>query len=320
MNRRLILWKGALSVAVSLGFFGLAVSGISAGAQDSVELLPHWKAGDTVRYDVVKSRQRTQGDQVTLKATTRTDLEVEVMSAGTDAAVLSWTWGETKFDDPRQAENPVARTMTNLTKGQRIVLEVNSRGAIQGVRNWEALKDTSVKVLEVLTNELIAAGVDQATVAKTRAQVGAMFANKEQIEQLVTRDAQLFFLLLGRPLNKREPVEFETQLPNPLGGESFPSRVRFALKNIDGKLGIANVAVTQTVGPEDARRIMEKTLNDAGQRSGNPGADAPKAMTIEATADYNVERSSGWVRNFTHTRVTKFGAASQEDVVTVTRE
>jgi hypothetical protein len=317
------LWKRARSIAVMLGLGVLLVSGSrAAAAEGSVELLPRWKKGETLRFEVVKSRQRAQGEKVTFTGATRTDVAIEVMSAGKDAFVLGWTWGETKFDDPRQAENPVARTMTNLLKGQRIILEVDSRGVIHGVQNWEALKESSAKFLEALTDELSAAGVDRATVAKTRAQVGSMFSSKQQIEQLGTRDAQLFFLVLGKPFNTREPVEFETRLPNPLGGESFPSRARFALKDIDGNLGVANVTVTQTVLPEDARRIMEKTLTDMGQGSGKPGADAdaPKAMTIDATADYSVERSSGWVQRFTHKRITKTGAASQEDVVTATRK
>jgi len=212
--------------------------------------------------------------------------------------------------------------MANLLKGYRLVLELDSQAAIQGVQNWKELKELSTKLLDDLTNELKAAGVDQATTAKVRTQAASIFATKQQIEQLGTREAQLFFMPLGVEFEKGKPVEFDDKLPNPFGGESFPSRARFSLKEIDKKLGVAKVTWTQTVATEEARRIMEKTLKDMAQRLGKPvpQANTLKTLTLEDSAEFSVELASGWIKAFTHKRVTKTEGTLQEDSLTITRK
>jgi hypothetical protein len=263
-----------------------------------------------------------QGDKVTLKTTTRTDLEIHVVSASKDAYAIAWTSGETRFDDPGQAENPLIQRVANLLKGYRIILELDSRGAIKGVQNWNELREASVKLLDALADELKAAGIDRATVAGTRDQVASMFETKQQIEQLATREAQLFFMPLGIEFKGDKPVEFEDELPNPFGGAPFPSRARFALKEVDSKHRLAKVTWTQTVASEDARRIMEKTLKELAQRMGKavPDADLLTTLTLEDAAEFSVELSSGWIQSFTHRRVTKAERMLQEDLIAVTRK
>src|SRR5207247_977646 len=112
-----------------------------------------WKKGEKLRFEMVKSRQKVEGAKVTLKVTTRTDLEIEVLSASKDAFLVAWTFGETTFDDPSQAKKPLVQKMTNLLKGYRIVLELDSQAAIKGVQNWRELKEASTKMLDTLTDE-----------------------------------------------------------------------------------------------------------------------------------------------------------------------
>jgi hypothetical protein len=127
---------------------------------------------------------------------------------------------------------------------------------------------------------------------------------------------------LGIEFEGGKPVEFDDKLANPFGGEPFPSKVRFRLKEVDRKRGVAKLRWTQTVASDDARRIMEKTLKDFAQRLGKPVADADllKTLTIEDSADFAIEISSGWIQNFTHKRVTKTEGSSRADVVMVSRK
>src|SRR5262249_3806810 len=152
-------------------------------------------------------------------------------------------------------QNPLVKQMTNLLKGFQIVLEIDSSGSIEGVRNWKELKKRSAKLLDTMTEELQKGGVAKAMVARACAQVASMFATKEQIEQMSTRDAQLFFLILGRAYPPSKALEYEDKLQNPLGGEPFPSRAVFSLKAIDKKSGRAVVTWKQTVDPKEAGRV-----------------------------------------------------------------
>jgi hypothetical protein len=300
----------------------LTVPGLADGAEDSLEVLPRWTKGEKARYEIIKTRRTAQGKSITRKTTTRTALEIEVLSANDDGYVLAWTLGATRFDDPKQAKDPLIRRMGNLLKHKRIILELDSQAAIIGVQNWRELKESSAKMLDVLTEELNAAELDQGTIAKMRSQVASMFATKQQVEQLCTREAQMFFMPLGIELAPSEPFEYEDRLPNAFGGEPFPSRAQFALKAVDRATGRANITWTQTIPPDDARRIMEETLRNLARRLGKPVPDEEqlKNLVIADTAEFVLEVSTGWIYSLTHERSTKTEGTSQEDVVTITRK
>ena len=318
-----IFWKITTGVITAAGLlYVFTVPVFAEETDDPVEVLPHWQKGDKARYQIIKSRRRAQGKSVTLNSKTRTELEIEVLSTENDGFVLAWTLGQTQFDDPKQAKNPLIQQMSNLLKDQRIILELDSQAAITGVQNWKDLKKSSAKILNVITAELKAAGLDEATIEKMREQIAFMFATKQQVEQMCTREAQIFFMALGVELSPSEPLEFKDVLPNPFGGEPFPSRAQFALKTVDRESDRVIITWKQTIPPDDARRIMEKTMRKMAERLGKPAPDEEllKSFSIEDSAEFVLEASTGWINSVTHKRTTKSDGTSQEDVITIKRK
>jgi hypothetical protein len=316
-------WKRLSVVALASWLLCLPVMPLSAaGAAESVEVLPRWEAGETARYEMIKTRRKTQGTQVVLNATTRTDLEIEVLGKDDDGSVVAWTLGATRFDDPQQADNPLVKVMSSLLEGQRIVLELDAEAAITGVRNWNELKDSSANRMQAIVAELNTAGLDQATIAKLQRQVASMFATKQQVEQMCTREAQMFFMALGIAVAPSEPLEYADSLPNPLGGEPFPSRAQFNLKAVDRASDRATITWTQTVPPDDARRIMEATLRAMAARLGRPvpNAEQLESLTIEDRAEFVLEISTGWIDRLTQVRTTRTEGDVQEDETMITRK
>lgn len=293
-----------------------------APAADSVDLPLGWQVGQRLQYEMVRSGRKTRGDEATANATTRTDLEIEVLRADADGYLIAWTHGETRFDDPRAAANPLLQRMANLIRGLRILLEVDAQANVVGVRNWQELKDTIEKILSSISDELKTSGIDPAMVSKVTGQLASMYATREQVETMCTREARMFFLSLGGQFSTTEPIEYQDRLPNPFGGEAFPSRASFVLKGVDRPSQRATVAWTQTLDPEHVRRIMEKSLQDLAARVGGPvpEADALKDMTVEDTAEFVVDMSTGWLDHLSHTRLVKTGTTTQEDVLTIARK
>src|SRR5688572_16838387 len=161
--KRILLKEATRRFAAILAFVLLAVGTVASAAVDSFELHPRWKKGERVRFEMTKSREKARLDKLIFKTTTRTEVEVEVLTATEDAFVLAWTLGETKFDDTNETQNVLVQKMANLLKGHRMVLELDSQAGIQSVQNWRELKAASTKRLEILSTELKAAGIDPAT-------------------------------------------------------------------------------------------------------------------------------------------------------------
>jgi Regulator of ribonuclease activity B len=318
MTRR----RGWDAVASAIVFAGMLVAGRADAAEETVVLVPGWQAGEKVRYDIVRTRRKTQPDKPVSETVARSSAEIEVVSASEEAYVVAWTHGGTTIDAASPEQDALAKKMSDLVKGLRVEIEMDSEATITGVRNWKDLQATLKKSADLICEEMKAKGLDADTVAKIRTQMAQIYGGKMLVEQHCTRDPQRFFMVLGYGFEDGKPVEYEDKLPNPFGGEPFPCKARYSLRSVDRKLGVATVDFKQTFVEEDARRIMEKTLKDMAERMGKPVPDGEglKSFSVEDTAEFRVHLASGWIESLTHKRATKSGGASQDDIVTFTRK
>ena len=209
-------------------------------------------------------------------------------------------------------------------KGQQVILEIDSHGAITGIRNWRDLKTATLKTMETLlaqTQDSSSRNTDQVLLSKLRAQWESMFATKQRIEQLCTRDAALYLMVLGRGYTRHAPYEYGSVLPNPLDGEALPSRTSMALKSYDDASGHAVITWNQTADPHASARILESTLNAMTARLGRnrPEEEFPKTIALYDNAEAVVDRRTGWVESLTLVRSMQLGSRTQVDTTAIVR-
>lgn len=320
------LSQAVMGRIVGFGFtvllFCLTLSSVAGQSNKPTEVLPNWETGQKTRYEIVKTRKKTQGELVTLNMTARTGLEIEVLEVNDEGYTLAWTFGETEYDDPKFREDPLVKQMSNLLKGHRIILELDPQAIILGVENWKEIQGSTEEMIEVLTKSLEAEGLNKTKIEKLGQQVASMFATKQQITELCTREAQIMFMAIGVELVPSQPLAFEDKLPNPFGGEPFPTRAAFTLKENDADSDETTIKWRQTLVPDDARRIMEATLKTLAERIGGPVPDADQLLkfSVEDQAQFVFEKSTGWIHSATHKRSTRAGGNTQEDTVTFSKK
>lgn len=316
-HKRVVPVTFAFAVLLSI-----VVTAGTVGAQDKVDLLPRWRVGERLRFEVAKSRRRKRENGATLNATTRTDLNIQVIEASERSFVLRLTYGEVRFDDPEIAATPLAKQTADILRGLQIVLDVTPEGGITGVRNWQELQTAASRVIDALMRELRSKGLDAAALELVRAQVARAFSTRESVEQMTTRDAQMLFVVLGRSYTQAQPIEYTDELPNPLGGESLPTRASFTFDKLDPATKRATISWRQSVEPAAARRIIENTVREMARRVGKtpPDGELLKSLTIDDKAEFTVDVATGWVQKLTHTRSTATGDNSQQETLAITRK
>lgn len=307
--------KGIFLPVTALAIIGF-IPWPAAIAEEAVKILPRWKQGEKVRLERIGTRQRMKDGKVTSEsAPATTAVELEVLKAMERGYLLAWTWGESKFDNPREASNPFELQMANLLQGLRMVIEVDSDGAIGDVRNWRELKSTSDKMISTAIAAFERAGVEKDRLAKVEVELKGMFETKERAKRAWMKEIGLYFLPLGLSIDRSKPVAFDDELPNLFGGDPFPTKAEFGLKAYDKASGRAIITWKQTPDPEKFRTVLEKTLKDTVKRAG--GQPIPEAafrtLTFEDTAEFTVDVPTGWVHHVTHTRTFKADGVTQED-------
>lgn len=301
----------------------LPLTGFDDVTRRSVEILPHWKQGDSFDVIMTRARNKSVDGQSSLSGKTHTRVTIDVLSADDKGYLVGWTAGETTFEDPAPSES-FLRQVVGLMKGMQIVLQLDERGTIRGVQNWKELRNETLKVMDALlakTPDSQKGSADQTLMSNLRAQWETMFTTKEQVEQLCTRDARVYFMVLGRKYVLNEPYEYNDLLPNPLGGDPFPTRARSILKTFDKRSGQAVLSWNQTTDPEQAARILESMIKDLAARRGkkSPEEAFAKTISMEDKADIVVDVRTGWVNRLTLTRSVNLGTRTQTDTTTIVK-
>ncbi|MEI8014252.1 MAG: hypothetical protein WCH20_05370 [Nitrospira sp.] len=301
----------------------LPLLGLTDIQSHSIEVLPHWKKGDTVRLEITRARVKSADGKSTITGKTHTDFAIEVLSANDDGYLVGWTAGKTKFDAHSQAEHSFLGQVVNLMNGRQIILNIDSHGAIRGVQNWKGLKATALKSLEALatTEDLQKEKVDKARMSNFQAQWESMLGTKAQVEELCTREAQVYFKVLGRGYTHNDPFEYEDLFPNPLGGEAFPTHARMALNTLDQQTGRAVITWSQTADPTQVARILDSMIKEMSARLGREPLEGefPKAISMEDHAEIDVDVNTGWVKTLKHARSVNFGTRAQVDTTSIIR-
>lgn len=301
----------------------LALSGFDALTRRSVEILPRWKKGDSFALTITRTREKSVDGRSTVSGKTRAHFSIEVLRADGNGYLVGWTAGDTTFESSLPSET-FLRQVVDVMKGKQIVLQVDDHGTITGVRNWKELQRETLKAMDVLmakTPNPHNGNTEQTLLSNLRAQWETMFATKEHVEQLCTRDARIYFMALGRRYALNEPHEYDDLLPSPIGGDPFPTRARIILKTFDQQSGQAMLSWNRTTDPKQAAQILESKIKDLAARRGkkSPEEGFVKTLSMEDKADIVADVRTGWVDRLTLTQSVNLGTRSQIDTTTIVR-
>ncbi|MGE0471127.1 MAG: hypothetical protein AB7L09_14260 [Nitrospira sp.] len=289
----------------------------------SVEIIPHWNKGDKIELMVTRVRDKSLNGRSAVLGKTHTRFSLEVLHVSTQGYLVGWTVGATTFDVPAPSES-VLRQVVGLMQGVQIVLQIDPRGAITGVHNWEVLRSEMLRNLDGLLakrSDSQRGQPDQGIMTNLRAQWDTMFSTKAQVEQVCTRDAQLYFRILGRTYTWDQPYEYQGFLENPLGGDPFPTRADIVLKSFNRRSEHAVLHWNQSADREQTDRIMRSLVKDLAARKGKhvPEKGFLQAVGLENHAEIEVDVGTGWVSKLTETKSVTLGTRAQTDTTFIIR-
>lgn len=308
-----------------LVLFSLPVLSLADVPHHSIDVLPHWKKGESFGLEITRTREKTVDGKSMLMGKTHTSFTIEVLGADDEGYLVGWTAGETKFGTSTPAAQSFLRKVADVMKGLRIVLEIDPQGTLKGVRNWKELKVAALKVMETLlaqTPDSQDGNADNILASKLRAQWESMFATKERIEELCTREARTYFMVLGRRYTQDTPYEYKALLPNPLAGDAIPAQASMALKTFDRQSGQAVITWNHTADPHQSARILESTVKAMTERLGQnrPEGEFPKTIALQDNAEVVVDVATGWVETLTIVRSVNLGTRAQVDTTSIVRK
>lgn len=282
-----------------------------------------WTPGEERSYTISKTRNKSKAGKTGSDVTSTTDVKITVIDASSTGYLIGWQLGETKLNDPKLSANPIFQSTSNMLNGFELLLEVSSDGSILGIQNWKEVQNRSNAVVEELISFLKDnSALSDTQIAQFTQQIKSMYSTREQIVQLTTREAQVFFFTLGKRYRLAEPIAYELNLPNQFGGEPFPAYATLELESLDTETNLAKVVWEQYLDEAESSRIMLNTMTALAKSMGQPAPSKSEIPDIEVSdiGEFKIEASSGWIQQLEHTRTTTTGEDSQSDIMVITKK
>lgn len=283
----------------------------SVAIAEPVVIVPKSSAGEAFNLVLTKSRQRQIGTQQAQRNKVETPLEVRVLEAGPNRAVVAWTSGETRVLEPKTAPDANTKALLDLGKGVRMEIELEGPDWTPRLRNYEEVKVRFDKIVD----QVLTMARDEKERAQLKQVLDRMFASREAVEASLLKDAVIYFFPLGKSVEAAKPLTYDTVISTPLGGRPIPARGVVKLVSTDPKAGKATLEWTQTLDAKAAGEALKAWMERTSKQLGKPMPPDDKLPRFEISdrGEFVIRTASGWPDSARHTRkiVAPGGAETQ---------
>ncbi len=264
----------------------LLVEGQSRAAEPEVALPSDWSVGTAVRYEVVRIKENTRGDQFG-RGEVRTPLTLEIIERTKAGYRIALGYGRSKVIEPKNL-NAAQERMVGIADGLHYVLRTDDAGTPEELVNAAEVSETYRKVLGEIRKTLEESGLPEARIKQSLAMIEPL-TRPDRVSATAMKEPNIFFLLTGASFVSRRAVEYDDQLANPLTGKPMATRARMVLKVVDREKGEANLEWSQ---------------------SPKPGS-LPDGVTMTDKSDYIINLKTGWPRRISYERVIASGSTKR---------
>lgn len=295
-----------------------------AAAAPTIKWVNPWKAGTTLTYaaeDIeieIKAGNR-QHDRTTSNETVR------ITQATADGFQQTWTSTDPRYDviEGDKSLEPAMRDMAAKLEDLAVVIALDKDGNYAKMENVaevaSRLREATRPIVALSFEQQIAkqdGKVDEEARKKAAALMEGVLDRMTQpamVEAMVGRDIQSYNGFVGIDIEPDQAYELQTELPNPMGGPSFPAKLTFSLSVSEEDPDDLFVAFEQTIDPEKGAKAAQAVAESLiGEEHKDKLEGAIKAIDIKDEGLFVVHRPTGVVEMFESTRTTKI--ADQEKI------
>ena len=284
----------------------LLAGAFAAHAQD-ITVMPNLREGDTFQVELTRTRQNTTRPQQ--NGESRTVVTVQVISSSPDGTLLDWAPGETEFDNPLMAGDPLIANASEAIRGIHFRLMLNAEGELTGLANEDEVVPKLQSVVDTLVQEL--SGNVPAEQRQAFKNLIDQVLSPAALISSATREAEIYFSLSGVELTAGESVDADIQVPNPFGGGPLTAQFRVELKSVT-----PDSAMLATTTVYDAEMLREMTLRLL-QQTGRPPSPEEVAslpsMILSDDGQYRYDRELGLMREVIVNRRVSVAPMSRHD-------
>ena len=289
--------KLIFTIALLLGLESMSQGQINA--QDStVQVIGYWSIGETQSYVISNEKYKIKNTDTISQEIIKSEVDITIKDSTSNSYLIEWIYKDFQI----QGDNKFIKKLMSISENIPILLRTDEFGTIQGVENWEQLRDEMSRSTEVLKVEF----KDIPNIDLIISSVQELFQSKEIIETRGIDVVRQFYRYHGGAYKLGEQLNRVVKVTNIYGGEPFDANVTVILDEINVNDDNSIIRMSQTIPPKQiadaACQFMNKLLG---------AMDAPKIEREDLAKFENQIDSAtrvhgtGWIIYSVQTKIIK---------------
>ncbi len=210
--------------------------------------------GATYRWVSVNERT-TESPKGKQSSKVTTPFSLSVLKRTKEAFVVELKYGKSELLS--SAESPEIQkflsVVQEIVQSLKFRIVVGNEGEILDVQNFDEVQS----VVSELINKL---AESTKLPEQMKTQMQSMFSSKQAIVGVLLKDIPLLFVGASADINAKTPINYDTELPNPLGGAPFKASGITTISRIANSSNTFRLETRQTVDPESVRQIVAQLV------------------------------------------------------------
>ncbi|MEF3077385.1 hypothetical protein [Winogradskyella poriferorum] len=230
-----------------------------------VSFVAYWSIGDDYDFKVSKVKREWKNDVLTKKDSSQYIANFKVLDSNDKSYKIQWTYknnivstfqekAENIFDD-KEAVNQILKK-NDLSK---VIYKTNELGEFLEILNWKELGESTKLLLQEMLNSFEKKNPEKVSELRNAINpIIEIYSSKQGIEQLAINELQYFHFPFGLEYDITEPIEYEQELPNVLGGKPIIADATLTFEEVDFENSFCSLKEETVINPDDTKRVVKE--------------------------------------------------------------
>lgn len=254
-----------------------------------VSFIAYWSKGDSYDFKVTKVKKNWTNDSLTKNDSTQYIANFKVLDSTESNYKIQWSFKNNLINTYKENLNKIYEDKNAINEivqkydVTKVIYKTDEFGEFIEITNWQEISSFMSKMLEELERSIQIRKPDKVNeVKKAIAPLAQIYSSKDGIEQLILYELQYLHFPFGSEYDINNPLEYEQELPNLVGGEPIKGNAKLSIEEVNFNEFYCVLKEEVVINPDDTKRQVIMLLKKMGIE-GRKAEDIMKTAVLDIT-------------------------------------
>ena len=222
-----------------------------------IAFVSYWSIGDSYNFKISKIKKQWKEGKLTKDQKEDYIANFKVIDSTENSYTINWSYENDLGNTYKIPEKLLDRF--SKYKITEIKYKTSEVGYLIEILNWKEVGDTMnsmiVDIIEVLGDK----DEMKKDALKTALQpFKQIYSSKQGVEQLVLKELQYFHFPMGLEYDITEPLLYDDELTNMLGGRPIKAKAKLYFENVDFEESFCVIKQELSLDPKDTKDLLKQ--------------------------------------------------------------